>query len=433
MQEYISAVRVLGAVIKDGKSLDGRFNSEDSALAKQISYGVIRDYYHLSALLNTLVMKPLVGKNADLKLLLLAGLYSVDQLHRPIHTSVNAVVNAAQGIKAGWAKGLVNGVLRNYLRQNQKNSDSTAVNAKLSGVASNDPQVRYNHPQWLIDRLQNAWPEHAEQIMTANLARPPMTLRVNHQLITTAGYLARLQEQQITARVGNYSASAIYLDTPMKVTLLPGFDDGQVSVQDEASQLAAGVLAAESGMLVLDTCAAPGGKTCHILESTPNLQLTALDVEAGRLETVRDNLRRLHLQANCEATDLRQFATTHLFDRILLDAPCSATGIIRRHPDIKLLRRNSDIDKLAATQLALLRAAWPLLTPGGVLVYSTCSILPAENEAVVGQFLTENEDASALPIDADWGKQQAYGRQLFPDPHGHDGFYYARISRATQA
>jgi 16S rRNA (cytosine967-C5)-methyltransferase len=430
MQEYISAVRVLRAVIQNGRSLDGRFNSEDSALAKQISYGVIRDYYHLSAVLNSLVKKPLVGKNADLNLLLLAGLYSVDQLNRPAHASVNAVVNATQGIKAGWAKGLVNGVLRNYLRQDQKNNSSTDDNAMLSSI--ND-QVRYNHPQWLIDRLQRAWPEQAEHIMAANLARPPMTLRVNHQLISTADYLARLQDQQISARIGDFAASAIYLEAPMKVTLLPGFDDGQVSVQDEASQLAAGVLAAESGMFVLDTCAAPGGKTCHILESTPDLHLTALDLEDSRLDTVRDNLRRLHLQANCEAIDLRQFAPTQLFDRILLDAPCSATGIIRRHPDIKLLRRNSDIDKLAATQLELLRAAWQLLKPGGVLVYSTCSILPTENEVVVEKFVTENNDASHLQIDARWGEPQTYGRQLFPDPRGHDGFYYARISRARQA
>jgi 16S rRNA (cytosine967-C5)-methyltransferase len=432
MQEYISAVRVLRAVIQEGKSLDGRFNSEDSALAKQISYGVIRDYYHLSSQLNTLVKKPLVGKNADLNLLLLAGLYSVDQLNRPAHASVNAVVNATHGLKAGWAKGLVNGVLRNYLRQTSQDSDAQPQ-ATSPYKTSTDQQVRYNHPQWLIDRLKHAWPEQAEQIMAANLARPPMILRVNQRLISTADYLLRLEQQQISARIGEYAASAIYLDAPMKVTTLPGFDDGQISVQDEASQLAAGVLAAEPGMFVLDACAAPGGKTCHILESTPGLHLTALDLEASRLDTVKANLRRLNLQAHCEAIDLRLFKPTHKFDRILLDAPCSATGIIRRHPDIKLLRRNSDIDKLAAIQIELLRAAWQLLTPGGVLIYSTCSILPSENEAIVGKFVAENDDAHHLPIDAHWGNAQNYGRQLFPDPRGHDGFYYARISRARQA
>lgn len=427
MQEYISAVRVLRAVIIDSKSMDGCFNSDDSALAKQISYGVIRDYYHLAALLKELVKKPLVGKNADLNLLLLAGLYSVDQLNRPAHASVNAVVNATQGIKAGWAKGLVNGVLRNYLRHYSNNG------TKLATLLADDEQARYNHPQWLITRLRRAWPEQFEQIMPASNARPPMTLRVNQQLITTADYLARLNFSQIAARPGKFAASAIYLEVPIKVTLLPGFDDGQVSVQDEASQLAAGILAAEPGMFVLDACAAPGGKTCHILESTLGLHLTALDLETSRLDIVRDNLRRLSLDANCEATDLRNFAPAQKFERILLDAPCSATGIIRRHPDIKLLRRNSDIDKLAATQLELLRAAWQLLAPGGSLVYSTCSILPEENEAVVRQFITEVDDARHLPIDADWGHQRDYGRQLFPDTHGHDGFYYARISRARQA
>ncbi len=422
MQEYQSAVRVLSAVIIDGKSMDSQFNSGDSPLSKQISYGVIRDYYHLSALLEQLLKKPLTGKNINVHLLLLAGLYSVNNLNRPAHASVNATVNATKGLKLPWAKGLVNGVLRNYLR------NQAHIETSIEG----DVQAQSNHPEWLLTRIKTAWPDQQESVIAANNARPPMTLRVNQQRLTTAAYLDLLAVSNISARLATHAPSAIYLDAPISVNLLPEFEHGYASVQDEASQLAAGLLTPAAGMRVLDACAAPGGKTSHILESFPGIALTALDLEEHRLVSVAENLKRLDLKADCVASDLRDFVPAALFQRILLDAPCSATGIIRRHPDIKLLRRNSDIDKLAATQLELLNAAWALLAPGGILVYSTCSILPTENEDVMRQFCNATTDAVLIPIEAEWGHGQKYGRQLLPDLVGHDGFYYSRIAKAVQ-
>jgi len=420
MQEYQSAVRVLSAVINDGKSMDNQFSSGDSPLSKQISYGVIRNYYHLNALVSQLLNKPLTGKNINVHLLLLAGVYSVDNLNRPAHTSVNATVSATTALKLGWAKGLVNGVLRNYLRKQAE------IEANIQG----DEQARYNHPQWLLKRLNAAWPGQLETITAANNARPPMTLRVNQQRTTTTAYLDLLSARDIKAHRGLYASTALYLDAPISVNLLPEFEHGYASVQDEASQLAAGILAPTAGMRVLDACAAPGGKTSHILESCPGIELTALDLDQQRLTSVEENLKRLDLKANCVASDLRDFLPDELFHRILLDAPCSATGIIRRHPDIKLLRRNSDIDKLATTQLELLSAAWELLEPGGILVYSTCSILPTENEDVMRQFCNATNDAVLMPIDAEWGYPQEYGRQLLPDLLGHDGFYYSSVAKA---
>lgn len=420
MQEYLSAVRVLDAVINDGKSLDAQFKSTDSPLSKQISYGVVRDYFHLSEIVRKVVKKPLTGKNAELHLLLLAGLYSVDNLNRPAHASVNAVVNAAHGLKLGWAKGLVNAVLRNYLRNQQSINDSISDNL----------EARLNHPDWLIQRIRAAWPEQFDAVIAANNARPPMTLRVNQQHLTTQAYLDLLTAIDIEAHTAEFADSALYLAAPTNVTQLPEFARGYASVQDEASQLVAGLLAPAPGMRVLDACAAPGGKTCHLLESFPGIKLTALDLEASRLRSVEENLQRIGLDAECVVADLLTYAPAEPFERILLDAPCSATGIIRRHPDIKLLRRNSDIDKLAATQLTLLHAAWQLLAPGGVMVYSTCSILPDENEAVLEKFFSTTPDAILMPIEAQWGYPQPYGRQLLPDQQAHDGFYYARIAKA---
>ena len=420
MQEYLSAVRVLDAVINDGKSLDAQFKATDSPLSKQISYGVVRDYFHLSEIVRQVVKKPLAGKNAELHLLLLAGLYSVDNLNRPAHASVNAVVNAAHGLKLGWAKGLVNAVLRNYLRNQQ------TINASLG----DNLEARLNHPDWLIQRIRSAWPAQFDAVIAANNARPPMTLRVNQQHMTTQAYLDLLTAIDIKAHTGTFADSALYLAAPANVALLPEFARGYASVQDEASQLVAALLAPLEGMRVLDACAAPGGKTCHLLESFPGIKLTALDFEAARLRVVEENLQRIGLQADCVAADLLTYAATQPYERILLDAPCSATGIIRRHPDIKLLRRNSDIDKLAATQLALLHAAWRLLAPGGILVYSTCSILPTENEQVLEKFFVAVPEAILMPIEASWGYPLTYGRQLLPDQQAHDGFYYARIAKA---
>jgi 16S rRNA (cytosine967-C5)-methyltransferase len=260
-----------------------------------------------------------------------------------------------------------------------------------------------------------------------------MCLRVNTRRCSRDDYLTMLTDANISAEPTPYSDCGILLDSPKDVTELPGFADGLVSVQDESAQLAASLLDVQPGHLVLDACCAPGGKTCHILESEPKLEsLTAIDLEESRLERCKDNLNRLNLQANLIAADvgaIEQWWDNNHFDRILLDAPCSASGVIRRHPDIKLLRKNSDIENLSKIQTELLEKVWKTLRKGSMLIYATCSVLPQENDQVVAKFLATNDDASLLTIEADWGKATDYGRQIFPSAKGGDGFYYSRLQK----
>jgi 16S rRNA (cytosine967-C5)-methyltransferase len=381
----------------------------------------LRDYYRLNAIVNTLVKKPLTDKNLDVSILLLAGLYSVDNIRRPAYASVNEVVSTAADIDKPWAKGIINGVLRNYLRSRDK---------ILASLTSGEALT--NHPAWLSAAIRDAWPEQADDIMRANNTHAPMTLRVN--LAKGKGsrddYLNALLAAGITGTPGTLSDAAIYLDEPVATDSLPGFMDGLCSVQDEASQLATSILSPLPGEKILDACAAPGGKTGHILEMAPNVALTALDIDPDRLRQIRQNLKRIDLPCNVIAGDLRKWRPPDgKFDRILLDAPCSATGIIRRHPDIKLLRRQSDIAKLVSAQIELVRAAFELLKEGGVLVYSTCSIIPAENEGVIAQFVTGSSAVEAQPIDVSWGRSTGIGRQLLPTADRHDGFYYAKLRK----
>ncbi len=419
MGEYTDVVNALVPVLKSGQSLEF---VEASPLAKEIAYGVLRDYYYLNAVVDKLVSKPLGEKDMDLQVLLLAGLYSATRLKRPAYTSVNAVVETAVAIGKPWAKALLNGVLRNYLR-NRESIDSS--------VLTNE-EARTNHPAWLIGVLREAWGEEAASIMDANNQHAPMTLRVNQSKTTVANYQLLLNSAGIESTEGAISDSALYLAEPVPTTSLPGFSEGLCSVQDEASQLAAGLLNLYPGARVLDACAAPGGKTCHMLETMSELNLTALDINQRRCRQIEQNLARLGKSCRVIVSDLLTWKSDEAsMDRILLDVPCSATGIIRRHPDIKLLRRQSDIAKLASAQVELLTRSWQLLKKGGELVYSTCSIFPAENEHVVARFLEETPDARVLPIDGNWGRPAGDGRQLLPTQDRNDGFFYARLSRKT--
>ncbi len=262
-----------------------------------------------------------------------------------------------------------------------------------------------------------------------------MTLRINTRRLDRETCLARLEAAGIAARAAPLAPTGVYLDTPQSVESLPGFTDGELSIQDEAAQLCAGLLAPSAGERVLDACCAPGGKTGHLLEYQPGLrELVALDSDAERLERVSENLQRLGLAATLRAADagaVEDWWDGAPFDRILLDAPCSATGVIRRHPDIKLLRRPDDVAKLATVQGRLLNRLWQTLAPGGRLLYATCSVLPAENDAVVGAFAADRGDCRVLPIDTDGGLATSCGRQLFPRPDGHDGFYYALLEKTA--
>lgn len=420
MQEYQSAINALLKVISKGRSLDVSFSASDSPLSKQIAYGVLRHYYELTGIISALLNKPLGKKHLDLQLLLLAGIYSIDHLRRPKHASVNAVVDAAVTLKKPWAKGLVNGVLRQHIRQKEKVGDAVFFN---------------NHPIWLEQRIVKAYPEKAHQIFEANNTQAPMTLRVNVLKNTRDEYQKALEENQIQSDPGSLSPTSLTLKEPSSIEALPNFLSGFASVQDQASQLVPPLLNLTPGLSVLDACSAPGGKTCHILESCEDLQVVALDIEESRLDLVRENLTRLSLECELKVANLMDYQPGIKFDRILLDAPCSATGIIRRHPDIKLLRRDEDIDKLALTQLELLVKAWSLLKEDGELVYSTCSILPTENEEVINAFLASENTARSVTIDVSWGQIAGTGRQLLPSigslSTNTDGFFFARLKKTS--
>jgi 16S rRNA (cytosine967-C5)-methyltransferase len=312
----------------------------------------------------------------------------------------------------------------------------------MSEVDQSEP-ARWSHPQWLIDQIRTAWPDHWQAVLQANNQRPPMTLRVNITRNSRENYLAELASMEISAFPLPFAPGAIQLKQPMDVSQLPGFGDGRVSVQDEAAQLAAELLDLHAGQHVLDVCAAPGGKTGHILE-TADVDLVAVDIDPLRLEKVGENLHRLRKQAvlmKGNAEHPKEWWNGQMYDRILLDAPCSATGVIRRHPDIKILRRPEDIPSLVKLQAQILEAVWPLLAPGGMLLYATCSVLPCENSEQITAFVEKQSDALKLNIDGTWGHMVKAGRQILPGDGsnctgsnneniaGMDGFYYACLKK----
>jgi 16S rRNA (cytosine967-C5)-methyltransferase len=421
------AARVLSNVLQEGKSLTAALESalqavesgKDRAFIQALSYGVCRHYHRLDFILSELLDKPL--KDLNVKALALAGLYQLKYMRVKPHAAVSETVLAAR--KKPWAKALINALLRSYLRE-QDSLEQKADNVQYAAVS---------HPDWLIKQIEQDWPQQAQQILLENNQQPPMALRINLVRISQDQYLQQLSEQGIEAVAVSFCPSAIILDKPVAVDLLPGFTDGLVSVQDTAAQLAAGLLEVQAGHRVLDVCAAPGGKAAHILEHQPQLkELVAVDVDESRMQRVSDNLQRLKLSAKLvvgDASKPQDWWDSQLFDRILLDAPCSALGVIRRHPDIKLLRRAEDIKPLQALQKNILHAVWPLLAPGGVLLYVTCSILKQENEQQIDAFLTEHSDAAELPIDAAWGFAGSHGRQIMTGESAMDGFYYARIRK----
>jgi len=422
------AARVLFRVLQDGQSLTAALDNalsamesgKDRAFIQALCYGVCRQYHRLDYILSLLLDKPL--KDAEIKMLALVGLYQLKYMRVKPHAAVSETVLAAR--KKPWAKSLINAVLRTYLREQEE----------LEHKADKFQPAALSHPEWLIKQIEQDWPEQDLNIFLENNLQPPMVLRVNFAKVSREQYLQLLIEQGIEAETVSFCPSALRLNKPAPVDLLPGFADGLVSVQDTAAQLAAGLLDAQPGHRVLDVCAAPGGKAAHILENQPQLkELVAVDIDESRMQRVSENCRRLKLQATLvvgDAANPSGWWDGKPFDRILLDAPCSALGVIRRHPDIKLLRRAEDIGQLQALQKNILQAVWPLLAPGGLLLYATCSILRQENEQQVQAFLAEQaDDAVELPIDADWGIVRTCGRQILTGDSTMDGFYYARIRK----
>jgi 16S rRNA (cytosine967-C5)-methyltransferase len=396
----------------------------DRALLAELVYGTCRWFHRLDFFVGRLLQRPLKPRDADVRTLLMVGLYQLVETRVATHAAVDETVAAARGLGKDWAAGLVNGVLRTFLRDR----------ASLEAAAASDSAAGYAHPAWLVMRLRSAWPDEWAAILNAANARPPMTLRVNRLRGSTADYLETLARAGLAASGIAEVPSAVVLDQPVEVGRLPGFGEGAVSVQDAGAQLAAPLLDPRAGEGVLDACAAPGGKTGHLLEWCPEARVTAVDIDARRLARVRENLDRLGLAARLTQGDAERPAgewAEDRYDRILLDVPCTATGVIRRHPDIKLLRRAQDVAELVARQARILDAVWPLLRPGGILLYVTCSLLPEENQNQVDRFLGRWPDARALPIDAPWGRVVGAGRQTLPGERTMDGFFYARLLRAT--
>ncbi len=422
------AAVALARVLGEGRSLGGvleealsGLEGPDRGLAQALCYGTLRWYPRLQPLLGKLLHRPLKGHDRELEALLLIGLYQLTQMGTPPHAAVAETVGAAAGLGKDWARGLVNAVLRNAQRR--------AV--PLAQALDAEPETRTAHPRWLLERLQQAWPQDWEAIVAANNRQAPMTLRVNLRRGGREAYLEQLAAAGLAARPAPHTQAGVILEEAVAVERLPGFAQGAVSVQDAAAQLAAQLLAPAAGDHILDACAAPGGKTAHLLETASGpASVDALDRDPGRLGQVRDTLDRLGLEAAVRAGDAAEPAhwwDGRAYDRILLDAPCTATGVIRRHPDIKLLRRATDVAGLAAQQQRLLDAVWPLLKPGGMLLYATCSVLPEENTQQVLGFLDRHADARLAPIPGEWGRETAAGRQVLPGEDDMDGFFYAAL------
>ncbi|MBH3329057.1 16S rRNA (cytosine(967)-C(5))-methyltransferase RsmB [Pseudomonas oryzihabitans] len=433
MNPRLAATRALAAVLAGRASLGSslpeqlaKVDPRDRALAQDLAFGTARWQPRLSLLAEKLMDKPFKAGDRDLEALLLIGLYQLFHTRIPAHAAIGETVGCVDKLKKSSAKGLLNAVLRRA----QREYDS------LLPALEHDPAARLAHPRWLQKAFKARWPEHWEAIATANNLHPPLILRVNRRQGSRDAYLAELAAAGIEAVPCAFSADGIRLLQPQDVTALPGFAAGRLSVQDEAAQLAAELLELAPGQRVLDACAAPGGKTCHLLEREPGLaEVVALDADAGRLQRVEQNLARLGLTARTLAADGRAVADWWdgtPFQRILLDAPCSATGVIRRHPDIKLTRQARDIAPLVQLQGELLDALWPTLEVGGILVYATCSVLPEENSSNLAAFLARTPGARELDIPATWGLAQPHGRQLLPQPDGHDGFYYCKLIKIAK-
>ena len=423
------ATKILARVLQQGESLSTAMPRETANLdlrerpmVQALVYGVLRWRWKIEAILKPYIKKPLKNKDLDVKIILMLGVFQLLWMRTPDYAAVDAAVKSSLKIKKKWSKGLINAILRQLIRDREKID------------VSNDEVANYSHPQWLIELIKKDWPEHWRQVLSQANEPAPMSLRIDTQQISIEKYCQQLAEVELTAEPHPQVSPALVLDQACDVHRLPGFDQGMVSVQDAAAQLAAQLIDLHVEQKVLDACAAPGGKTAHMLQTEPAITVDAVDISEARLQRVEENLDRLNLQANLITADIaevKEWWSGEQYDRILLDAPCSATGVIRRHPDIKSLRRESDIQELVATQKNILDAVWPLLKPGGKLLYATCSVLKAENRQQMQAFLQRTDDAKEIKLVADWGHEQKVGRQILTGESQMDGFYYALVEKNT--
>ncbi|MCB5188290.1 16S rRNA (cytosine(967)-C(5))-methyltransferase RsmB [Methylobacillus caricis] len=410
----VLAGRNLSIVLEDAFRRHHAITPQQRAVAQDLSYGTLRFYGRLQAVLDMLLQKPLTDEY--IHHLLLVALYQLSFDRAASHTVVNQAVLAAAKSKKSWAKGLVNAVLRNFLRQQ----------SELEGRLQGNELALYSYPGWWISKLRQQYPQHWQAMLEAGNQHPPMTLRVNRRHGNASGYLEELHGAGLSATL--LSEEAVVLEQPTPVGRIPGFSEGRVSVQDFGAQLAALELDVSDGMRVLDACCAPGGKTGHVLELA-DVSMTAIDHDPQRLQRVRENLDRLHLQADLitgDAATPDNWWNGVPYDRILADVPCTASGIVRRHVDIKWLRREQDIASFTRQQAVILQGLWRLLAKGGKLLYVTCSVFHEENQQQIDQFLHTQADARLLPYRH--AQLELTKGQLYPGKE-HDGFFYALLQK----
>ena len=420
------AAKCLLAVLDKGQSLSDVLPKsqaviapKDAALLQEMCFGAIRYFPKYDAITNQLLSKKLKGKQRVFHHLIIVGLYQLDKMRTPEHAAVAETVQAAVILKAPGLKGLINACLRNFMRNK----------AQLEAKVTN-PVVEFSHPSWFIKRVQSTYPDAWQSILNQNLERAPMWLRVHTRNVELEKFVDALQEANIEFTQPLENQTSILLNAPKPVESIPGFSEGWFTVQDAAAQQAAILLQPQDNELILDACAAPGGKTCHLLDLTRS-NVVAADIDQTRLDRVSENLTRLRESATLICGDLADAKTLKdymSFDRILLDAPCSATGVIRRHPDIKWLRRDEDIAQLSELQRSILDTLWSKLKPGGTLLYATCSILPEENKDQMRAFIHTTEDAELVAI-LDSETCDNPGWQILPGEHSMDGFYYCRLHK----
>lgn len=425
----VVCAEIVTAVVHDGRSLAQvapvalrKIDTErDRAFVQACAFGVLRHYYALKARLAALMPKPLRRKDADVEALLLVGLYQIEHMGVATHAAVSATVDGARELDKDWACRLVNGVLRSALRN------------PSAGIATANALSEF--PRWMTERIRHDWPDKWQSVLEHSNTQAPLTLRINRQRSSVAAYAAQLDQMALAYAVGRHGRDALRLLTPAIVTALPHFSDGHASIQDEAAQLAAEIIAPTAGERILDACAAPGGKTAHLLEvGGTGVSLLALDNSETRLARVRENLTRLALACEIMHADAGEPAAWwdgRLFEKILLDAPCSALGVMRRHPDIRLRRSAADIVHASTEQRRLLHALWPLLANGGRLLYVTCSILHAENDEVIDTLLEQYSDACITPVPVEVGRPTRHGRQILPGDDDMDGFYYCLLTKRS--
>lgn len=411
------------------KQLPQLQDAREQALTQALCYGVLRWWTRLDAIVHHLSSKPFKSKDIDIYVVLLLGIFQQLYLRIPPHAAIAETVELTRRLQKNWATGFVNAVLRNF--QRQRDTLLTTIDRQIA--------AQFAHPQWLLEHFQQDWAENWQQIAETNNQHPPMTLRVNCRQLSREEYLQQLVSANIAAIATPHTENGITLEQPIDVSQLPGFTQGWVSVQDASAQWAAKLLDVPPQATVLDACAAPGGKTAHLLETYSIKRLTVLDNQAERMAAIEQGLQRLKLfdnqtvQLQCaDASEPQQWWQGELFDRILLDVPCSATGIIRRHPDIKYLRQPTDIKTLVATQAKLLHTTWQLLKPQGKLLYVTCSVLKAENVNQIQQFIATHADAQLFPLPeiTPLTTPCAVGSQVLPHSF-FDGFYYACLVKTA--